>query len=143
MKNRRLFSCIVLLILSVFSCEKRICGCVFPTSPLAGDWALNSITYPMTQKTVTASEAGYSETLTFDGLVSNGSYRQVRNGLPIQNSTYTLSFPKGGSTEGIIYFSKDSTEQSFQLAGMKLYLSERVPRGAVLADGAIYEYKQQ
>ncbi|GAB4031500.1 hypothetical protein GCM10028809_27600 [Spirosoma gilvum] len=95
----------------------------------------------MTQKTVTASEAGYSEMLTFDGL--NGTYRQVRNGLPIQNSTYTLSFPKGGSTEGIVYYSKDSTEQSFRLSNMKLYLSERIPRGAVIADGATYEYKQQ
>ncbi|WP_080059720.1 hypothetical protein [Spirosoma aerolatum] len=95
----------------------------------------------MIQKTVTTAEAGYSETLSFDGL--NGTYRQIRNGLPIQNSTYTLSFPKGGSTEGIIYFNKDSTEQSFRLADMKLYLSERIPRGAVIADGAMYEYKQQ
>ncbi|GAB3944459.1 hypothetical protein GCM10028805_12010 [Spirosoma harenae] len=97
----------------------------------------------MTNKTVTASEAGYSETLSYDGVMNSGKYKQVRNGLPLENTSYTISFPNGGSTQGIIYYGQESTEQSFKLVDNKLYLSERIPRGATLADGATYEYKRQ
>ncbi|MBD2752184.1 hypothetical protein [Spirosoma validum] len=143
MKTLRLSSCIVFLILLVFSCEKRICGCDFPPSPLVGDWTLNTVTYGLTQKTVTAAEAGYSESLFYDGIMNSGTYRQTRNGLPIQSSSYTLSFPNGGSTQGIIYYKQDSTEQSFRLADGKLYLTERTPQGTTLADGSTYAYKKQ
>lgn len=143
MKGLRVSSCIVFLILLVFSCEKRICGCVFPPSPLSGDWTLNSITYGLTQKTVTAAEAGYSESLFYDGITSSGTYRQTRNGLPIQSGDYMLSFPNGGSTQGFIYYRQDSTEQSFRLAESTLYLTERVPRGTKLADGSTYTYKRK
>ncbi|GAB2599425.1 hypothetical protein GCM10027190_54260 [Spirosoma areae] len=104
---------------------------------------LTNITYGLTQKTVTAAEAGYAETLSFDGFVDGGTYRQVRNGLPLQTSHYALSFPAGGSTEGVIYFAKDTTQQSFRLVNKKLYLSERIPRDAVIADGSTYAYQRQ
>ncbi|MVM39881.1 hypothetical protein GO730_23515 [Spirosoma sp. HMF3257] len=143
MKTVRLIPFSIFLTLLVFSCEKPMCGCVFPPSPLVGEWALATITYGLSQKTVTAAEAGYSETISFDGLVEGGNYRQVRNGLPILTSQYSLSFPKGGSTEGVIFFQKDSTEQSFRLAETTLYLTERIPRGAVIADGSTYAYKRQ
>ncbi|GAB4004618.1 hypothetical protein EXU85_34880 [Spirosoma sp. KCTC 42546] len=143
MKGLRLIPFTVFLILLVFSCEKRICGCVFPPSPLVGDWTLTTITYGLSQKTVTAAEAGYSETVSFNGAVEGGNFRQVRNGLPILDSQYGLSFPNGGSTEGIIYFHKDTTQQSFRMAETTLYLSERIPQGAVIADGSTYAYKRQ
>jgi hypothetical protein len=143
MKTVRLIPFTVFLVLLVFSCEKRICGCVFPPSPLAGEWALTNITYGLTQKTVTAVEAGYSETLTFDGVTTSGTFRKVRNGIPISDGHYSLSFPKGGSTEGVIYFDKDSTQQDFRMAETILYLGERIPRGAVIADGSTYAYKKQ
>ena len=143
MKGLRLIPFTVFLVILVFSCEKRMCGCVFPPSPLAGDWMLTNITYGLSQKTVTAAEAGYSETVSFDGLVEGGNFRQIRNGLPLLSSSYSLSFPKGGSTEGVIYFQKDSTQQSFRMAETALYLSERIPRGAVIADGSTYAYKKQ
>jgi hypothetical protein len=104
---------------------------------------LTRITYGLTQKTVTAAEAGYSETLSFDGVLESGNYRQTRNGLPIQSSQYSLSFPNGGSRQGLIYFQADATQQSSRMDGDKLYLSERTPRGATLADGSTYEYQQQ
>lgn len=143
MKGLRFIPFTVFLILLVFSCEKRICGCVFPPSPLAGDWVLTNITYGLSQKTVTAAEAGYSEIVSFDGLVEGGNFRQVRNGLPLLSSSYSLSFPKGGSTEGVIFFQKDSTQQDFRMAETVLYLGERIPRGAVIADGSTYAYKKQ
>ncbi|QMW02127.1 hypothetical protein [Spirosoma foliorum] len=143
MKTVRILPFTIFLILLVFSCEKRICGCVFPPSPLSGEWMLTTITYGLSQKTVTAADAGYSETLTIDGVTNSGNFRKVRNGLPISDSHYSLSFPKGGSTEGIIYFDKDTTQQDFRLSETVLYLGERIPRGAVIADGSTYAYKKQ
>ncbi|WP_338873988.1 hypothetical protein WBJ53_31995 [Spirosoma sp. SC4-14] len=134
---------IVFVVALVFSCsEKRVCGCVFPASPLAGDWNLTKITYGLTQKTVTPAEAGYTEVLSFTGTVGNGKYSLVRNGIPIESSNYSLSFPKGGSTEGLIFYQVDSTQQSFQLSDNKLVLSERSSDGTAIADGAIYEYSR-
>ncbi|MVM29875.1 hypothetical protein GO755_07515 [Spirosoma sp. HMF4905] len=143
MKTVRLIPFTVFLVLLVFSCEKRMCGCVFPPSPLSGEWVLANITYGLSQKTVTAAEAGYSETVTFDGTTTSGNFRQVRNGLPISDSRYSLSFPKGGSTEGVIYFEKDTTRQEFRMVETVLYLGERIPQGAVIADGSTYAYKKQ
>ena len=122
----------------VFSCEKRLCGCSPPPSALIGEWKLTRITYGLTQKTVTATEAGYSETLLFDGSV----YRLTRNGLLVNSGNYSLSFPKGGSTEGLVYFLNDTTQQSFRLSDKTLNLSERGPRGVTVADGSTYEYQR-
>ena len=126
----------------ILGCAHKDCGCFFPASPLAGSWTLQTITYGLTQKTVTAAEAGYAEILLFDGIVEGGTFQQTRNGLPIQTSRYTLSFPKGGSTEGFIYFQSDSTQQSFRLADSKLFLSQRGPRGVTINDGSTYQYSR-
>lgn len=137
---RTALSFVFVVALVVGCSEKRVCGCVFPASPLIGDWTLTKITYGLTQKTVTPAEAGYSEVLSFTGTIENGKYSQVRNGIPVLNSNYSLSFPNGGSTEGLIYYQADSTQQSFRLSDTKLVLSERSPKGTVIADGATYEY---
>ncbi|MFD2573986.1 hypothetical protein ACFSUS_25340 [Spirosoma soli] len=130
------------LVVLVFGCQQKMCGCVFPESPLKGDWTLTQITYGLTQKTVTATEAGYSETVSFGGYTGSGDYRQMRNGITVQRSTYKLSFPKGGITEGQLFFDSDSTQQSFRLVDNQLYLSERTPIGATIADGSTYEYSR-
>ncbi|QHV95445.1 lipocalin-like domain-containing protein [Spirosoma endbachense] len=132
------FSSLVLIAL-IFSCsEQPVCGCVFPESPLKGDWNLTKITYGLTQKTVTPAEAGYTETISF----VNGSFKQSRNGIPVQTSAYTYAFPNGGISDGLIYYQTDTTQQSFRLSENKLFLSERSPRGVAIADGATYEYSR-
>ncbi|GAB2548275.1 hypothetical protein [Spirosoma aerophilum] len=134
---------IALTIGLILGCEHKDCGCVFPPSPIAGDWLLTKITYGLSQKTVTAAEAGYTESLTFGAYADmSGNYRQVRNGIPIKTSPYSISFPNGGSHEGLIFFKADSTQQNFRLADNKLFLSERTPIGAVIADGSTYEYQR-
>lgn len=136
---------IVLLTIGlILGCEHKDCGCIFPPSPLAGNWSLVRITYGLSQKTVTAAEAGYSETLSFNSYSdTKGTYKQVRNGMPLQTTDYELTalITPGGT--GLIYFSADSSQQSFRLTDNKLYLSERTPRGATLADGSTYEYQRE
>jgi hypothetical protein len=138
-KANLLYALIVVLTLS---CERRTCGCTSPPSPLIGEWRLTRITYGLTQKTVSATEAGYSETLVFNGSVEGGTYRLTRNDLLVNSGNYSLSFPNGGSTEGLVYFLNDTTQQSFRLVNKTLVLSERGPRGATLADGSTYEYQR-
>ncbi len=143
MAIRKVNLIIVLTVGLILGCEHKDCGCVFPPSPITGDWILARITYGLTQKAVTAAEAGYTETLSFGGFSdTGGNFRQVRNGIPIKTSPYTISFPNGGSTEGLIYFQADTTQQYFRLADNKLYLSERSPRGVTIADGSTYEYQR-
>ncbi|HLL95658.1 MAG TPA: hypothetical protein VK404_11810 [Spirosoma sp.] len=132
-----------LLVVLVFSCDKRLCGCTPPPSALIGEWKLSRITYGLTQKTVTATEAGYSETLLFNGSEKGGTYRLTRNGLLVNSGDYSLSFPNSGSTEGLVYFLNDTTQQSFRLIDKILILSERGPRGATIADGSTYEYQRR
>lgn len=133
---------LVIVVLLVFSCEKRICGCVFPPSPIAGTWELSRITYGLTQKTVTAVEAGYSETLTFDGTYEGGQYRRIRNGIPVETTSFSLRYPNGG-TDGLLLFQSDTTQQSFRVVDKRLFLSERSPQNATLADGSTYEYQRE
>lgn len=142
MKTLKAELAVLLIVLLVFSCEKPICGCVFPPSPLAGSWQLVRVTYGLTQKTVTAAEAGYSETLSFDGIYSGGQYRLSRNGISLENGSYSLSYPKGG-TDGVLLFDSDTTQQSFRLVDKRLYLSERGPKNATVADGSTYEYQRK
>lgn len=139
---------IALVVGLVVGCETRDCGCAFPESPLAGNWQLARITYGLTQKTVTAAEAGYSETLTFTGNVEQGTYQQKRNGIPVESGKYSLAFPNGGSTEGRILYQvpnqAETLEQSFTLQeNRRLILSERKPVNVALADGSTYEYIRQ
>lgn len=143
MNRSRLILSVAFLIVLAFSCKEKACGCFHPESPLKGDWNLAKITYGLSQKTVTAAEAGYSETLSFNNFSDvNGNYRRVRNGVPIETIPYSYNLPHGGNTEGIIFFPADTTQQSFRLSDNKLYLTERIPQGAVLADGSIYEYQR-
>jgi hypothetical protein len=133
---------VAVLVLLVFSCEKRICGCVFPPSPVAGNWQLVRITYGLTQKTVTAAQAGYSETLSFDGLYTGGNYRRVRNGLPLENGVYSFA-NSANKADGLLLFQSDTTQQSFRLVENHLFLSDRIAQGATLADGSTYEYQRE
>lgn len=144
MNRLRIISLITFLILLVFSCERRLCGCdPAPESPLNGDWHLATITYGLTQKTVTAAEAGYTETLSFRSYSDvKGTYRQVRNGIPGKTVDYSVSFPKQDTSNGLISFPADTTEQSFRIVDNKLYLSERIPQGVTLADGSTYQYQR-
>lgn len=143
MRYPRFSLSIVFLIVLVLGCERRLCGCMFPSSPLAGEWKLTRITYGLTQKVATTSEISYTESLSFDGTVGNGTYRQIWNRIPAQTSPYSLSFPNGGDADGVIYYESDSTQQSFKLSGNFLYLSEKSPRNATINDGSTYEYKKQ
>ncbi|GAB3707170.1 hypothetical protein GCM10027592_41070 [Spirosoma flavus] len=95
----------------------------------------------MTNKTVTAAEAGYSETLTFTGSYEGGTFQQVRNGVAKPSTSFSLS--GGSDAQGTIFYSIDSTEQPFRRVDKTLYLSERVPKGATIADGATYQYQRQ
>lgn len=140
MNRYRIAVSVTLLVLLVVGCERRLCGCdPVVESPLKGDWTLTKIAYPLIQKTVTAAEAGYTETLSFTNV---GSYRRVRNGIPTETTDYGFSYSSGNTTSGIIYFPKDTTQQSFRLNNNTLYLSERIPRGATIADGSTYEYQR-
>ncbi|MBD2702539.1 hypothetical protein IC229_17965 [Spirosoma sp. BT702] len=140
MKAYRLASCSLLLILLVFGCERPMCGCVNPPLPFEGEWKLVSITYPMTNKTVTAAEAGYTEKLTFTG---SGTFLQVRNGVAKPGTPYTVTPTGTSGTEGIFHYSNDLTEQPFRIVyNTLLYLSERTPKGATIADGATYQYQR-
>jgi hypothetical protein len=132
----------LLLVFLVFGCERRLCGCVFPVMPLAGTWTLDQITYGPTQKTASAAELGYSQTLSLEGHAGDGSYREFRNGVPIRNGSFSAVFPEGGSAKGILHYPADTTQQSFELKGNQLYLSERIPKGATLADGSLYRYQR-
>jgi hypothetical protein len=143
MNRLRVILCATVLIVLAFSCVEKACGCFQPESPLIGDWNLAKITYGLSQKTVTAAEAGYSETLSFNNFSdANGDYRRVRNGIPVETIPYSYNLRNGGNSEGIIFFPADTTQQSFRLSDNKLYLTERIPQGAVLADGSIYEYQR-
>ena len=139
LKQNLLFAMVVAL---PFSCERR-CECApSPLSPLVGEWQLTRITYGLTQKTVTAAEAGYTETLSFtNGGPSGGTYRQTRNGLPVNSGSYSVS---GSDTQGLIFYQNDTTQQSFRRETEKtLLLSERGARGVTIADGSTYEYQRQ
>lgn len=142
MSRLRIVFSVGFLILLTFCCGRRLCGCdPVVESPLKGDWNLIRITYGLTQRTVTAAEAGYTEMLSFNNF---GSYRQVRNGIPVRTEDYSFSPSNGSSSTGLLYFSADTTQQSFQLkSGQTLILSERGPRGATIADGSTYEYQRQ
>ncbi len=150
MNRLRITSSILFLIALVFSCERRLCGCdPGIESPLNGNWTLTHITYGLTQKTVTATEAGYSETLSFDGLVEAGTFKQTRNGMLLQAATYLLLFPNGGSTEGRVRYQipnqQETLEQSFKLQenNKRLIMTERKPLTVALADGSTYTYQRK
>ncbi|MFD2932169.1 hypothetical protein [Spirosoma flavum] len=144
MTSRKSKLIVALTIGLILGCEHKDCGCVQPPAPLEGEWTLTKITYSLTQKTVTAAEAGYAETLSFRASSdTKGTYRRARNGIPSQTSDYSLSFPNGGSSEGSIYFLADTTQQTFRLTDNKLYLSEISPVGVTIADGSTYEYQRQ
>ncbi|RIV18255.1 hypothetical protein DYU11_28870 [Fibrisoma montanum] len=132
------------LVLIALSCERPVCGCVSPPAPVNGVWALTSITYGLTQKRVTASEAGYTETISYDGLVEAGTFKRLRNGNEVETGNFSLSFPNGGNTKGIVLYLNDKTWQSFEIRSDNvLYLSERSPHGTDIADGATYAYQKQ
>jgi hypothetical protein len=133
---------LLLLIFLVVGCERRICGCVFPETPLAGEWALDQVTYGLSQKTVSAAELGYTQTVSFAGYASDGSYKELRNNIPVRSGTFSASFPNGGSTKGILYYPADTTQQLFEIKDNQLYLSERGPQGATVADGSTYRYQR-
>ncbi|GAB4001275.1 hypothetical protein GCM10028807_57180 [Spirosoma daeguense] len=141
MKRYQLGAFCFFLVWIALSCEKRLCGCS-PLSPVAGEWKLVSITYGLTQKTVTAAEVGYSESLTFSGSIEGGTYLQVRNGKTQSQTSYTMKLSGNTGSEGILYFSADTTQQPFWITDNKLYLSERSPQGVKLADGATYLYQR-
>lgn len=148
MKQRSAPWLIALLIGLVFGCEKPACGCL-PESPLNGTWQLARVTYGLTQKTVTATEASISEALTFTGYVEWGTYQQSRNGVTINSGNYSLAFPNGGNTEGRVLYhtsgQQETVEQSFKLDenNKRLILTERKPVTVALADGSTYEYIRQ
>ncbi|CCH56651.1 hypothetical protein BN8_06031 [Fibrisoma limi BUZ 3] len=132
------------LVLLALSCERPVCGCVFPPAPVNGTWELTSITYGLTQKKITASEAGYTETIAYDGHVEAGKFKRLRNGNEVEASDFSMSFPDGGTTNGFVMYHNDKTQQSFEIRdGKLLYLSERSPQGVTMADGATYEYQRK
>lgn len=142
--NRRYYRVysFVLLISLVFGCERRTCGCVFPETPLSGAWTLDQVTYGLTQKTVPAAELGYRQTLVFKEYAGDGKYQELRNGSPVRNGTFSTVFPEGGVAKGIIYYRADTTQQSFEVKDNQLYLSERGPKDATIADGSTYRYQR-
>ena len=149
MKTLRQTLLLLLIVVLAFSCEPA-CSCdPVVKSPLKGDWQLTRITYGLTQKTVTAAEAGYTETLSFTSYESRGTYRQTRNGLPINSGNYSLLFPNGGNTEGRVLYQmsnqQETFEQSFKLEenNRRLIMTERKPLTVAIADGSTYEYRRQ
>lgn len=144
MNRLRLTTFTTFLILLALSCERPICGCVFPPAPVNGTWELTSITYGLTQKKVTALEAGYIETLSYEGHVEAGKFKRQRNGNEVETSDFSMSFPNGGNTNGYVMYHNDKTRQSFEVRdGKLLYLSERSPQDVAIADGATYEYQRK
>lgn len=76
---------------------------------------INQVTNGLTQKTVPATELGYSLTISFGGYISDGSYKEVRNGIPARNGSFSAVSSESGSIKDVLRYPADTTQQSFDL----------------------------
>lgn len=134
---------ILVMTIWLISCEMPLCGCDMPyTDELTGKWKLVRIVNAFGRMDKAESEIGYSETLQFD---SNRNFVKQINGNTADESPYTL----GGDNnfKNFIQYTKTNTYQPyrFQTTDGKQYLIlyEKMPIGAVLADGSDYYYVRQ
>ncbi|MGF7216586.1 hypothetical protein GGR92_002753 [Spirosoma lacussanchae] len=113
-------------------------------SQLPGTWTLVRTTYGLTQLSVTPAQTGRSETLTFN---ADGTYRRVISGTspqPEQSGRYyTGSNPGSTAEKQAIFYPDEQTAQPYSFRDGHLFLYERQPIGATIADGSTYEFKRQ
>lgn len=139
MRVLQIFLFIGTLIACVISCENRLCGCSpAPGDPkLSGRWELVKIKYGLTGVTATAQQAGYTETLTFS---TDGSFQRIKDGQEAEKGAYNIgtSHNEVPYPTAIVY--NDKTIQPYQVKQDTLFLYERGPANATVADGSTYTY---
>ncbi|MCU0325593.1 MAG: hypothetical protein MUF45_10130 [Spirosomaceae bacterium] len=136
---------ILILVLSIWliSCEMPLCGCdVVYSDELTGKWKLVRIVNAFARMDKAENEIGYSELIQFD---FNRNYIRQIDGKVNEEGSYEL----GGDDKfkNFIKYTKTHTYQPyrFQISDGKQYLIlyEKMPVGAVLADGSDYYFLKQ
>ena len=127
----------IISILCITSCEST--GTVATDeSKLAGTWQLDAITYGLSQTRLTGDKLPYTETIDFK---SNGEYLIKQNGKTIESGQMTSGQNTFSNiTTTALFYKKDNSYQAYKIAEGRLYMYERVEQGAVIADGAMFEY---
>lgn len=134
---------ILVMTIWLISCEMPLCGCDMPyLDELTGKWKLVRIVNAFGRMDKSENEIGYSELIQFD---VNRNYSRQIDGKVNEESPYEL----GGDDnfKNFIKYTKTNTYQPyrFQTVDGKQYLIlyEKMPVGAVLADGSDYYFLKQ
>lgn len=119
------------------SCEKHDSVNAVDTQ-LTGTWKLDAIIYGLSQHRVEGDSLPYTETLTF---ATNGDYTISRDGkLTEAGEAYTGKNTSGLAADRAVFYKKDTTYQTYEVAENRLSLYQRADQGSVIADGSTYEY---
>ncbi|GAA4449267.1 hypothetical protein GCM10023189_08490 [Nibrella saemangeumensis] len=107
---------------------------------LIGRWKWVKVTYGFTQTTSTPEKAGYTETLEF---YADGTYKRFRNDKEIETRlVYSGNNPTQTAYKNAILFPATQEAQPYEIKDGRLFLYERGPAEATIADGGIYEYEK-
>ncbi|GAA4421408.1 hypothetical protein GCM10023187_57260 [Nibrella viscosa] len=107
---------------------------------LIGRWKWVKVTYGFSQVTSTPEKAGYTQTLEF---YADGTYKRFRNGKEVETTLiYTGNNPTQTQYKQAILFPATQEAQPYEIKNGRLFLYERGPAEATIADGGIYEYEK-
>ena len=111
-------------------------------SSVVGTWKLDAITYGLTGVSVRGDSLPYTE---FREYTTEGTFTISDGVRTVETGPFYTDRNKTGLMyDEAVYYPTDSSYQPYQLSSEgRLYLYERNAQGAVLADGATYEYKRQ
>ncbi|GAB2764572.1 hypothetical protein GCM10027275_02150 [Rhabdobacter roseus] len=111
-------------------------------APLVGTWQLDAVTYGLTGITVRGDSLPFTESREY---TTEGTFTIKHEERMIETGTfYTGRNSTGLLYQEAVYYPQDTTYQAYEVSSEgRLYLYERSAQGAVLADGATYEYKRQ
>ncbi|QJW92086.1 hypothetical protein HNV11_23270 [Spirosoma taeanense] len=130
-------------VIGLFACTKETVLSSADTQ-LVGHWKLIKITYGFSQVSTTPEKAGYSETIEFN---TDGTYRRLTENKDGQKEEkgrfYTDTNPSKTAEAMAIFFPDLNVAQPYSFRDGHLFLYERTPVGATIADGSTYEYSKQ
>lgn len=139
MKNLQKYLALSMAIAVLFltSCEKHDSVNAVDTQ-LTGTWKLNAIIYGLSQHRVEGDSLPYTETRIF---AANGDYTISKDRKLIESGeAYTGKNNSGLAADRAIFYKKDTTYQTYEVAENRLSLYQRADQGSVIADGSTYEY---
>ena len=142
---KRSIQLVALFIGLMLACKPEVdCGCVMPPletdSQLTGRWELVKITpgYGPTLQSITPAEAGYTESFDFK---ADNTFLRVRNGQVTETGKYrTGENLRKVAYEKAIYYLDQKEIQPYSVSNGRLFMYDRMPQDASLADGATYEF---